>query len=267
MTVDPAWSYSPLPDTGKMRKALALFAWNLPGLLLVVCAVSSGKLEPRIVADLPTSHPDWFSLTFVLATLLGCPAAIRIGELYGKRRAVEVVCAVGVAGQLVTLAAPGFGVALAGHALAGLYVAVGPVSLFALGDCFPGRRNFVLCVLAVIVMSAATAALTTAVTPALLDAVGWRGMSALLAGLIAVAALLLRTVPRHPATGVRFAEVGLAARLLDGAGPALLVTGLVMGTKWKWGSAFVLTALGVGAGLVALLVLRGVRGKAAAVAV
>ncbi|MGW4026655.1 hypothetical protein [Streptomyces sp. NPDC005009] len=231
---------------------------------MVVCAVSSGKLEPEILADLPASHGDWFSLVFVLATLLGCPAAIRIGELYGKRRAVEVVCAVGVVGQVVTLAAPGFSVALAGHAVAGLYVAVGPVSLFALGDCFPGRRDFVLCVLAVIVMSALTAALTAAVTPSLLDAIGWCGTAALLAGLIAGAALLMRVVPPHPATGVRFREVGLAARLLDGAGPALIVTGLVMGVKWGWTSAFALTTLGAGAACVALLVLRGVRGRSAA---
>ncbi|OKJ91662.1 hypothetical protein AMK33_35105 [Streptomyces sp. CB02400] len=84
--------------------------------------------------------------------------------------------------------------------------------------------------------------------------------AALPAGLIAGTALLMRMVPPHPATGARFREVGLAARLLDGADRH----GTGMGVKWDWKSAFALTTLGVGAACVALLVLRGVRGRSAA---
>lgn len=255
--------YAPLPE-GAFRKWLALFAWNLPGLLLVVCAVSSGKIETGLVGDLPTSHRDWFSMVFLTASLIGFPTAIRIGEVYGRRRSIELVCAVGVLGQLVITAAPSFGVALTGHAIAGLYTALGPVCLFALGDAFPGRRNFALCVLAVIVMSGATAMLTNAVMPSLLEAVGWRGTTGVLAALLVLAAVLMRTVPRYPATGARFSEVGLGNQVLVGAGPALIIVGLVKGLSWGWSSAFVLSALGAGVLCVLAAVFRGIRAKAAA---
>lgn len=259
----PTSTTSLLPATGRLRRAAAVIALILPSPVLVVSAFSSGKIEPHLVQGLAGSREDLLSLCFLLASLCGCPVAVKIGEVYGKRRALELCCLVGMAGQLLTVIAPWYWMGVTGHILGALYLSLGPLPLFALRECFPGR--FRVCIVAFLATLGATAGLSSQVVPPLLGALGWRGFSVVLFCLPLAALLLLCTlVPAPPAATGRVRALGLPHRLVEGAGPALLIAGVVKGFSWGWTSSFVLFAFGAGALCLVWAMVHGRDARAAA---
>ncbi|MFJ3673532.1 hypothetical protein ACIPSE_44505 [Streptomyces sp. NPDC090106] len=256
--------FVPLPASGKVRQAVAFFALNWPGLVMVVSMVSSTAIGNEVssgLGDGPNEH--LFTALLLLACALCFPCAIRLGEVLGKRRAIEILCMAGIAGHLIMAVAPWYPVALTGHVIAGMLFGVGPLCLLAMGDCFPGRKALLVVTPVTIVLSGSTTSLVNAWTPRVLNAVGWRGAEVAVALLIVSALLLMRTVPRYPAesAGVRLGEVGLAGKLFEGAGPGLIIVGVVDGVTLGWSSAFALPVAAVGAGILGVSVVRGRRAK------
>ncbi|MGW0460763.1 MFS transporter [Streptomyces tendae] len=250
---------SALPSHGGFRRFLALFALNWPGIVLVISAVLSGTVQADMVDDLPTSHGGLYTLVFALTSLLGMPLALKASDLHGKKRILGVACVLGIIGNAITLAAPTFMVALLGHAIAGLYTAAGPLSLFAVRDCFP-RKRFPIVLLCILAIIGFFVAVTQAVSGALVDTLGWRTSVGCLIVLTVLAMLLLKAVPPVPPREVRFKDLDVPNRILDATSPMLLTLGVIKGGDWGWTSPATLGTIGVG---VVLGVILGMRARAA----
>lgn len=253
----------PTPAAGVRKRPLVLLALNWPGMLLVISAVLAGSIQPALVADLSTAHGDWYTLLFVLLSLLVIPLGMKAGEVHGPRRVLLVVAVCGAAGQALTAVAPTFTVALVGHALTALYTPAGPLCLIAMRDYFP-RRRFALVVMSILVVIGALVAATNAMSGTLLDAVGWRGASWCLVVLTALALALLVFVPGKPPQRFMLNELDVPERLLHGSVLVLVVLGLLKGGDWGWSSPAVLCTIGGGIllGLLATVRARSARAGA-----
>ncbi|WP_406430535.1 MFS transporter [Streptomyces sp. NBC_00631] len=244
-----------LPPGGVSRRLLVASVLNWAGAVLVISAVLGGKLEAYLTRDLPTSQGGLYSTVFALTSVLGLPLAMRASHLHGPKRVLGVVCAFGILGNTITVLAQTFAVALIGHAIAGLYTAVGPLALFATRDCFP-RKKFPFVLLSVLATIGLFVVVTNEVSGPLLEAIGWRGSVGCFIALTAVAMLLLKAVPNTPPRDVKLKDLDVPSRLLDATAPLLVTFGLVKGSAWGWTSPEVLGVVGAGAVLGVLLAMR-----------
>ncbi|WP_405729070.1 MFS transporter [Streptomyces sp. NBC_00028] len=245
----------PALPSGLSGRLVVPIVLNWAGAVLVISAVLGGKLEAYLTRDLPTSQGGLYITVFALTGVLGLPLAMRASHLHGTKRVLGVVCGFGILGNTITVLAPTFTVAVIGHAIAGLYTAVGPLALFATRACFP-RRKFPLVLASVLATIGLFVVATNAVAGPVLEAIGWRGSVGCLIVLTAAALLLLRALPNTPARSVNLKDLAVPSRLLDATAPLLVTFGLVKGSAWGWTSPEVLGAVGAGAALGVLLAMR-----------
>ncbi|MFI8192420.1 MFS transporter [Streptomyces sp. NPDC085946] len=229
-------------------RRLAALVW--PGQLLVVAGIIAANAQPQIAQHFHTTQIAWFGLSFTLATVVATPFAVRLGDLYGKRRVMLVLAALGLVGDVVTVVAPTYPVMVLGRVVGGLYGPVAVLVLAAVRDLFPPRK--VALALGTVAGSVGVLSLLAPLLSGwLLDAFGWRGALWFLVVSTVVALATLLAVPETPRRAVT-GRLDWAGALLLGGGLALVVFGIGQGRDWGWGSAGVLTAVLTGAAALAV---------------
>ncbi|MFI6035959.1 MFS transporter [Streptomyces sp. NPDC051315] len=248
-------------DSGTARwsapelRRLAALIW--PGQLLVVAGIVAANAQPQIAQHFHTHQIAWFSLAFTLATIVATPFAVRLGEVYGKRRVMLALAAAGLIGDLITVLAPNYPVMVVGRVVGGLYGPVAALVLAAARDLFPPRK--VAVALGTVAGSVGVLSLLTPLLSGwLLDAFGWRGALWFLVASTVVAMLMLLCLPETPRRVAAGTLDWLGAMLLGG-GLALLVFALGQGRDWGWTSAGVAGGLAAGAVALVAFVLRELR--------
>lgn len=253
----PAGHLRPAQDAPRWsaRELRLLLALIWPGQLLVVAGIVAANAQPQIAQHFHTTQIAWFGLAFTLATIVATPFAVRLGEVYGKRRIMLVLAAAGLVGDLITVLAPNYPVMVLGRVVGGLYGPVAVLVLAAVRDLFPPRR--VAVALGTVAGSVGVLALLTPLLSGrLLDAFGWRGALWFLVGSTVAAMLTLLCVPETPRRAAA-GRLDWPGAVLLGGGLALVVLALGRGTDLGWTSSGVAVPFTAGAAaLVAFAVLE-----------
>lgn len=193
----------------------------------------------------------WFSLTLTLVSTLITPFAIKLGDLYGKRRVRLAMTALGAIGEMLAAMAGNFWLLLVGRAIAGFYGPFGALSFAAIRDLFP--RRLIKPASSIMGSSVGLVALASPFLAAwLVDSWGYRGALWFLAVATAIGfalvAFLVPETPRH-AHDSGFDWLG---GIVLGGGLTALVYGVGQGQSWGWTDSGTLGWLG--AGIAALVV-------------
>ncbi|MGX1274877.1 MFS transporter [Streptomyces phaeoluteigriseus] len=242
------------------RYALILVSLLLVVQLLPIVGLLGGNAQSEIAIHFRTTHIAWFTLIGALVGTFVLPFVMKLAGLYGKKRLMVIVLALGLIGDLVAALATDYQTLLIGRGIAGL---CGPAVALAYAmarDAFPhrlvGPANGIL---------GGGVGLTALGGPFLsgwlIDSHGFRG--ALWFMVIATALtllLLIFFVPESPVREERTQMDWLGGVLLGG-GLTAIVYAVGHGSEWGWTSGEFLVYLG--GGLVALVVFLFVESRAA----
>lgn len=237
--------------TVRLVAVLIALAW--PTQLLAAGGILGANATASVAQTFHTTQVVWFGLTLTLASTLLTPFAIKLGDLYGRKRVMLVMMALGAGGEALAAMAGEFWLVLVGRAVAGFYGPFGALSFAAVRDIFP--RRLVKSASGIMGSSVGLVALGTPFLAGwLVDNWGHRGALWFLAVATAVAFLLVALlVPKTP----RYAfERGFdwAGGLVLGGGLTAVVYAVGQGQSWGWADARTLGWLGAGAvALVAFL--------------
>jgi len=211
---------------------------------------------PHMAADLGSSVTDlqWVISVYMLALGAFMVPAGRIGDIFGRRRALLIGIALfGVASVLCALA-PSAGMVIAFRALQGLGAAlIFPVSVSVLTNAFPAERSS-----QAIGFAYGIAGLGNAAGPLigglLTETVGWRAIFWLNVPFTVISLII-------GAVTINESSDSTVPRRLDLSGLALIITGIGLFTltfdrapKWGWLSAATVVAFIVAVLLLALFV-------------
>ena len=179
----------------------------------------------------------------------------RLGDLFGRRRVLIVVLAIGAIGSLISALSTNFPVLLAGRLMQGVTGAILPLCIGLVHENMPKDRAPMAIGLMISGASIGTAA-GLVVGGMIVDQFSWHGIFFTSAGLCVTAALAtLAFVPvsiRRPPTQA----VDWMSGLAFAPGVALVLVYFSMGKSWGWGNPMPLGALALGVALVAWWVRR-----------
>lgn len=256
MSLAPSTSDTTTPGGTRVLAALvtAVFGYAL---MLSVVVPSIGLLERELHTT--STWSAWVLSAFLLSSAVATPLLGRLGDLYGRRRALIAVLATYAAGMLAAAAAQDIGQLIAARAVQGVGLALVPLSFAVLRETLPAARlSSAMGLVSGVVGAGAGAGLV--VGGLLADHLPWRSLFVLgtALALVALTAVLAWVPESRPATRGRLDLPGaalLAASLL-----ALLLA-LTRGPSLGWTSAGVLAlfaaAVVLFAGLVAVERRRG----------
>ncbi|MEU4654153.1 MFS transporter [Streptomyces sp. NPDC023723] len=244
---------SPAEPGGRwtLRLVAVLVALAWPTQLLAAGGILGANATASVAQSFHTTQVAWFGLTLTLATVLLTPFAIKLGDLYGRKRVMLVMMALGAGGEALAALAGEFWLVLAGRAVAGFYGPFGALSFAAVRDIFP--RRLVKSASGIMGSSVGLVALGTPFLAGwLVDNWGYRGALWFLAAATAVAFLLVALlVPQTPRYAFESGFDWLGGLVLGG-GLTAVVYAVGQGQSWGWADARTLGWLG--AGIVALVV-------------
>ncbi|MDP3782652.1 MAG: MFS transporter [Sphingopyxis sp.] len=179
----------------------------------------------------------------------------RLGDLFGRRRVLIVVLAIGAIGSLISALSTNFSVLLTGRLMQGVTGAILPLCIGLVHENMPKDRAPMAIGLMISGASIGTAA-GLVVGGMIVDQFSWHGIFFTSAGLCVTAMLaILAFVPvsiRRPSTQA----VDWMSGLAFAPGVALVLVYFSMGKSWGWGNPMPLGALALGVALVAWWVRR-----------
>ena len=179
----------------------------------------------------------------------------RLGDLFGRRRVLIVVLAIGAIGSLISALSTNFSVLLAGRLMQGVTGAILPLCIGLVHENMPKDRAPMAIGLMISGASIGTAA-GLVVGGMIVDQFSWHGIFFTSAGLCVTAMLaILAFVPvsiRRPSTQA----VDWMSGLAFAPGVALVLVYFSMGKSWGWGNPMPLGALALGVALVTWWVRR-----------
>ncbi|WP_181805390.1 MFS transporter [Streptomyces shenzhenensis] len=227
------------------RLVLILVALAWPTQLLAAGGILGATATAGVAQAFHTTQVLWFGLTLTLVSTLLTPFVIKLGDLYGKRRVMLAMTALGALGEMLAALAGSFWLVLVGRAIAGFYGPFGALSFAAVRDVFPPRL-----VKQASGFMGSSVGLVGLLTPFLagwlVDTWGYRGALWFLAAATAVAfaliALLVPETPRH-ALDSGFDWLG---GLVLGGGLTAVVYAVGQGQSWGWSDVRTLGWLGAG---------------------
>ncbi|MGX9885539.1 MFS transporter [Streptomyces sp. NPDC002276] len=226
------------------RHALVLFALLLSVALSPIVGLVSGNAQAEIAIHFHTTQIAWFTLTGALVSTFLLPFVVKAAGIYGKKRVIIIVTALGLVGDLIATLATDYRTLLLGRGIAGIYTTAGAVAYSAARDVFPrklvGPSSAVL---------AGSVGMVGVGGPFLsgwvIDTWGFRG--ALWFMVIATAfglAVLLAFLPESPVREARVRMDWLGGFLLGGALTAIAYA-VGKGSEWGWTSGKFFAYLGV----------------------
>ncbi|MFF1443640.1 MFS transporter [Streptomyces sp. NPDC058295] len=245
----PSLDTAPSAKTGggwNLRLVAVLIALAWPTQLLAAGGILGANATASVAQSFHTTQVAWFGLTLTLVSILLTPFAIKLGDLYGRKRVMLAMMALGAGGEALAALAGEFWLVLVGRAIAGFYGPFGALSFAAVRDIFP--RRLVKSASGMIGSSVGLVALGTPfLAGRLVDQWGYRGALWFLAAATAVAFLLVAVLvpetPRH-AFGSGFDWLG---GLVLGGGLTAVIYAVGQGQSWGWTDARTLGWIGAGA--------------------
>jgi MFS family permease len=233
----------PLPRSGSVAPA-SVAARPHPALAVGVLALGgfAVSLTHTLVLPLLPALPEllgssasataWVATVTLLAGAVANPVVGRLGDMYGKRRMLLVSLTLLVAGSLVGAVAQSLAVLLVGRALQGTAIGIIPLGISILRDELPPER-----VGGGIALVSATlglgAGMGLPLSGLVADSLGWHALFWILAGVSALALVLVALVVsespvRSPASFDVVGAIGLSLVLL---GILLVISN---GAEWGW---------------------------------
>ena len=196
------------------------------------------------------SGASWLLTSFLLSATVGTPLIGRVGDLYGKRRALIGVMAIFAFGSVVCALADSLGMLIAGRLVQGIGAGAVPLAFGVIHDTFPpARAPGSVGFIASLVGIGAGAGVLLSGPIVDLASIRWLFWGpALIACLDAIAVYLVIPEPARRAAG-RVNWVGAA---LMASGLALLLLALTQVGSWGPGSWRVWATFAAGAALLAL---------------
>lgn len=228
------------------RLVLVLIALAWPTQLLAAGGILGANATAGVAQTFHTTQVAWFGLTLTLVSTLLTPFVIKLGDLYGKKRVMLAMTALGALGEAIAALAGSFWLVLAGRAIAGFYGPFGALSFAAIRDVFPPR--LVKQASGIMGSSVGLVALGSPFLAGwLVDTWGYRGALWFLAAAtgfaFALVAFLVPETPRH-AFDSGFDWLG---GLILGGGLTSVVYAVGQGQSWGWSDPRTLGWLGAGA--------------------
>ncbi|TDD36579.1 MFS transporter, partial [Actinomadura sp. KC06] len=215
---------------------------------------------PTIQAELNTSQSTvtWVMTANLLSAAVFTPILGRVGDAFGKRRALVAVLVALAAGCLLAALAPNIGVLLAARAVQGAAGAVFPLSYGIIRDRFPAERVAVG-VGGISAVIAAGGGVGIVLAGPIVETLGYAWLfwiPMIIAGLAAPAAYLL--LPSSSTTS-RAAHFSWSAALLLSAWLVGLLLAVSKGPEWGWTSPAVLGLLIAAAAILAAWIIAELR--------
>ncbi|WP_106400480.1 MFS transporter [Actinocorallia populi] len=240
------------------RLAVLLLALLWPAQLLPMIGLLAGNAQADVALHFHTTQIAWFTLITALVATFATPFVVKAADLYGKRRLMLVVTALGLIGDLIAALAPTYEVLLIGRGLAGVYGAVGALVFAITRDLFPPRLVGVASGL----IGAGVGVVAVGgpfLSGWLIDDFGFRGVLWFLVLATALSlVLLIFVVPESPVRGER-TGMDWAGGLLLGGGMTAVVYAIGKGAEWGWTSGKTIGFLaGGGVALVLFLIVEKV---------
>lgn len=238
---------------------------NLPFLIaaLWVAEVTGSFETAMILAALKKLIEDfgnpamvgWLITGYLIVGAAIAAVVGRLGDLFGRRRVLIVVLAIGAIGSLISALSTNFPVLLVGRLMQGVTGAILPLCIGLVHENMPKDRAPMAIGLMISGASIGTAA-GLVVGGMIVDQFSWHGIFFTSAGLCLTAALAtLAFVPvsiRRPS----IQAVDWMSGLAFAPGVALVLVYFSMGKSWGWGNPMSLGALALGVALVAWWVRR-----------
>ncbi|GAB2843983.1 MFS transporter [Actinocorallia aurea] len=236
------------------RLALLLISLLWAAQLLSIIGLLAGNAQAAIAVHFQTTQIAWFTLASALVGSFITPFVLKAADLYGKKRVMVVLTALGLVGDLVAALATSYEMLLVGRAVAGFYAPIVALVYAITRDVFPPRlvgpaSGFIGGGIGLIALGGPF------LSAWLLDGHGFRGVLWFLVVATALSLLLLLVfVPESPVRGER-TPVDWAGGLLLGGGLTSTLYGIGKGTEWGWTDTGTLAFLGGGALSLVLFVL------------
>ncbi|MGW1760117.1 MFS transporter [Streptomyces mirabilis] len=232
------------------RHALVLFALLLAVALNPIVGLLSGNAQAEIAIHFHTTQLAWFTLTGALVGTFLLPFVVKAAGIYGKKRVIVIVTALGLVGDLIAASATSYHTLLIGRGVAGIYGTAAAVAYAAARDVFP--RPLVGPASALLAGSVGMVGLGGPFLSGwLIDTWGFRGALWFMVAATALSlVILLAFLPESPVREARVRMDWLGGILLGGALTAIAY-GVGKGSEWGWTSGKFLAYL-IGA-LVALI--------------
>jgi MFS family permease len=242
------------------RFALILFALLWASQLNGLIGLMGSNAQAEIAIHYRTTEIAWFTQISTLVGVFATPFVVKFAGIYGKKRLLIVITALGLVGDLIAAFSTNYETLLIGRGVAGFY---GPsiALVYAMArDVFPPKlvgpaSGFLGGGMGVLALGGPF------LSGWILDDFGYRGVLWFMAMASGVSLLaLLFIVPESPVREAR-TSIDWAGGILLGGGLASIIYGVGNGEKWGWTSgdtlAFIL------GGLVALVAFILVERKAA----
>ncbi|MGO4807110.1 MFS transporter [Arthrobacter sp. 2MCAF15] len=231
------------------RLTLLVVCLLWPAQMLTVAGIFTSISQAAIAQHFQTTQIAWFALIYTLVGCLLTPFVAKFGDMFGKRRVMLIITAIGVVGDVITAIAPSYEWMLVGRVLAAGYAPIMALVFATIRDVFPPKYVGT----ASGAVGAGTGIFVTLcplLAGALLDLGGYQAVLWTLSGMTFIAFLLILAfvpeTPRH-SSGAHFDWIG---GLLLGAAVTTLVYVVGQIGIWGWSDAKTL-------GLIALALILG----------
>ncbi len=229
--------------------------------LLAVAAVAYALLQSLVAPALLTIQRDlhtststaaWILTAYLLSASVTTPIAGRLGDMFGKKRALVAVMLALCAGTVVAALATSIGVMIAGRVIQGVGGAIFPLAFAIIRDEFPRERvpHGIAMISAIMGIGGG---LGIVLAGPITENFSYHWLFWFpLVGIVVATAGIAVAVPESPVRAP--GRVDWAGALLLGAWLVALLVAVSQGTVWGWQSARVLGLLAAAAGLLVLWV-------------
>ena len=232
---------------------LVVLLWSAE--LNSLVGLMAGNTQAQVAIHYHTTQIVWFTQVSILLGVFTTPFTVKAAGMFGKRRTLMVITALGFIGDLIGALSTNYPTLLLGRGLAGFYVPSSALVYALTRDVFPRR-----------LVGPATGLFAGGVgllllggpflSGWLLDGYGFRGVLWFMAIASAVAALTLFLVPESPVREPR-ARIDWLGGILLGGGLTAMVYGIGNGTAWGWtGSGTLAYIIGGFAAVLAFLLVE-----------
>lgn len=214
----------------KLTLLVVCLLW--PAQMLTVAGIFTSISQAGIAQHFQTTQIAWFALIYTLVGCLLTPFVAKFGDMFGKKRVMLIITAIGVIGDIITAIAPSYEWMLFGRVLAAAYAPIMALVFATIRDVFPPK--YVGTASGIVGASSGIfITLCPLLAGLLLDAGGFQAVLWALSGMTFVAFLLILffipETPRH-SSSAHFDWLG--GLLLGAAATAFIY---VVGQIGPWG--------------------------------
>ncbi|MFD8812786.1 MFS transporter [Streptomyces sp. NPDC059627] len=235
-----------LDDAGFSRHhifALVALLWTVA--LNPITGLLAGNSQAEVAIHFRTTQIAWFTLGSTLVGVFMTPFAMKAAAMYGKKRTIVVITALGLVGDMAAALATNYSALLVGRILAGVYVPTAAIAYSMARDVFP--RRTVGTASGILAASVGLVGLGGPFLSAwLIDNHGFRGaLWFVVASTLVCLLLQLLSIPESPVRE-RDHRMDWIGGLLLGGGLTVVVYGIGEGANWGWTSGKTLAWIGIG---------------------